>query len=242
MLVTACADGTCGAFDAQTGEWISVFKGHTASVTCCTPTRTGPELTASGSIDGLVKIWDHRAPGIAETITPPRHQYPAISSVAFSDTNNILFSGGSGHEILVWDRRAMRAAYTLSGHMGAITGIRLSPDGTRLLSSSLDNTVRIWNLGSYSDPSRRLERVLEGAAKGMNERWSRPAWSNDGLLVSSGAANGNVVIWDTRTGHAMQTLFDHQACVNQVDFHPGENVVVSSSADKTLALRSLRHL
>lgn len=56
ILVTACADGTCGAFDAQTGERISAFKGHTASITCCTPTRTGPELTASGSIDGSVKV------------------------------------------------------------------------------------------------------------------------------------------------------------------------------------------
>lgn len=57
MLVTACADGTCGAFDAQTGERISTFKGHTASVTCCTPTQTGPELTASGSRDGSVKVY-----------------------------------------------------------------------------------------------------------------------------------------------------------------------------------------
>lgn len=56
MLVTACADGTCGAFDAQTGERISTFKGHTASVTCCTSTQIGPELTVSGSSDGSVKV------------------------------------------------------------------------------------------------------------------------------------------------------------------------------------------
>lgn len=126
---------------------------------------------------------------------------------------------------MAWDRRAMRVVYTLPGHIGAITGIRLSPDGTRLLSSSMDNTVRLWNLGPCSDPSRRLQQVLQGVAmQGMEEHWSRPAWSSDGLLVSSGAANGNVMIWDIQTGHVMQTLSDHQDCVNQVDFHPGERI------------------
>ncbi|KAK3841504.1 MAG: WD40-repeat-containing domain protein [Linnemannia gamsii] len=238
MLLTACADGTCGAFDAQTGERISTFKGHSGSVTCCSPTRHGPELTASGSIDGSVKVWDYRAPGVAEAFT----QHYTVSSVAFSENDDILFTGGTGHKILAWDRRSQRVVYTLSGHTGAITGIRLSPDGTCLLSSSRDNTVRIWNLGPFYDPSSRLQQVLEGAPQGMNEQQSRPAWSNDGLFVGSGAANGSVMIWDTRTGHNMQTLYDHQACVNQVDFHPTGHIVVSSSADKTLALRSLRHL
>lgn len=126
---------------------------------------------------------------------------------------------------MAWDRRVMRVVYTLPGHMGAITGIRLSPDGTRLLSSSKDNTLRIWNLGPYSDPSRRLQQVLQGVAmQGMEEHWSRPAWSSDGLLVSAGAANGKVVIWDTQAGHVVQTLSDHQDCVNQVDFHPRERI------------------
>ncbi|KAK5799437.1 WD40-repeat-containing domain protein [Linnemannia elongata] len=240
MLVTACADGTCGAFDAQTGERISTFKGHTASVTCCTSTQIGSELTVSGSSDGSVKIWDHRAPGIAENITPLLHQYPPVSSIAISNANDIVFSAGSGHEIMAWDRRTKRVVYTLPGHMGAITGIRLSPDGARLLSSSMDNTLRIWNLGPYSDPSRRLQKVLQGVVmQGMEEHWSRPAWSSDGLLVASGGTNGKLMIWNTQAGHVLQTLSDHQDCVHQVDFHPGERIVVSSSADKTLALRSL---
>jgi Prp8 binding protein len=119
----------------------------------------------------------------------------------------------------------MRVLYTLSGHRDAITGIQLSPDGTRLLSTSMDSTARIWNLGPYSDPSRQSQQVLKGVGQGMDEHehQSRPAWSSDGLLVGSGTADGNVTIWDTRTGHVKQTLSDHHACVSQVDFHPGEH-------------------
>ncbi|KAG0195767.1 hypothetical protein BGX33_002630, partial [Mortierella sp. NVP41] len=167
-------------------------------------------------------IWDLRTPEVAESIAPSQ-QYP-VSSIAFSDTNDIVYTGGHGHEMFAWDRRLKRVIYTLSGHIGPITGIRLSPDRSRLLSGSTDNTVRIWSLGPYCEPSGRLLRVLEGAAQGIDEHQSRPAWSNDGLLVSSGSANGTVMVWDTRTGHVLQTLSDHQACVNQVDFHPGERI------------------
>jgi len=149
----------------------------------------------------------------------------SMSSVTFSATNDIVFAGGSCREIIAWDRRSMQLLYTLPGHMGPVIGIRLSPDGTRLLSSAVDNTLRIWDIApSCEAPSGRLLRVLEGATHDMDEHQSRPAWSNDGVLVSSGAANGTVLIWETRTGHVRQTLSNHQACVNQVDFHPRERI------------------
>lgn len=40
----------------------------------------------------------------------------------------------------VWDIRKKAVAYTLSGHLDTITGIALSPDGSSLLSNSMDNT------------------------------------------------------------------------------------------------------
>ncbi|KAF9923756.1 U5 small nuclear ribonucleoprotein [Linnemannia zychae] len=240
MLLTASADGTCGAIDAQTGERISTFRGHTAIVTCCASTKCGPELTASGSIDGSIKIWDRNSPGIAESINL-RRQY-SVSSVAFSSTSDILFIAGSSHDIAAYDRRAMRVVYSLSGHIGAVTGIRLSPDGTRLLSSSMDNTVRIWDVSPYCDPSNHQLRILGDVTQGTDGHKTRPAWSNDGHLVGSGAANGNVRIWDVQTGQTIHTLSGYQAYVNQIDFHPEERKVVSCSTDKTLILQSHIHL
>jgi WD40 repeat protein len=56
MIFTASADKTCGVFDVQTGERIKRFKGHTTFVNSCSPARKGPELLASGSDDGSVKV------------------------------------------------------------------------------------------------------------------------------------------------------------------------------------------
>jgi len=56
MIFTASADKTCGVYDVQTGERIKRFKGHTSIVNSCSPARRGPELLASGSDDGSVKV------------------------------------------------------------------------------------------------------------------------------------------------------------------------------------------
>jgi Prp8 binding protein len=56
MIFTASTDKSCGVFDVQTGERIKRFKGHTSFVNSCSPARRGPELLASGSDDGSVKV------------------------------------------------------------------------------------------------------------------------------------------------------------------------------------------
>ncbi len=43
----------------------------------------------------------------------------------------------------MWDlRKPQQASLVLKGHSDTVTGIKLSPDGTHLLSNSMDNTVR----------------------------------------------------------------------------------------------------
>ena len=49
-------------------------------------------------------------------------------------------------EIKVWDLKAGKEIRTLNGHRGAVRCLALSPDGKRLYSGSLDNTIRVWDL------------------------------------------------------------------------------------------------
>ena len=51
---------------------------------------------------------------------------------------------------------------TLSGHQDIVTGLRLSPDGNSLLSNSMDNTMRSWDVKPYA-AGDRCEKVFLGA-------------------------------------------------------------------------------
>ena len=40
----------------------------------------------------------------------------------------------------VWDLRKNDVLYKMSGHTDTVTGLRLSPDGSFILSNAMDNT------------------------------------------------------------------------------------------------------
>lgn len=46
----------------------------------------------------------------------------------------------------VWDLRKEAVAFTLQGHGDSVTGMALNPEGTHLLTNSMDNTLRIWDV------------------------------------------------------------------------------------------------
>ncbi|KAF8923033.1 hypothetical protein BGZ58_003444, partial [Dissophora ornata] len=220
MIFTASTDKSCGVFDVQTGERIKRFKGHTSFVNSCSPARRGPELLASGSDDGTVKIWDLRAKTAVESF---ESQYQ-ITSVSFSDAGDLVFAGGIDNNIAAWDMRKKAVSYSLAGHMDTISGISLSPDGNQLLSNAMDNTVRIWDVKPFSATGNRHLKTFEGAPHGFEKNLIRPAWSKDGSMIGVGAGDRTMVIWDTLTRKILYKLPGHKGCVNEVDFHPKEPI------------------
>ena len=48
--------------------------------------------------------------------------------------------------VKVWDAKSGQEVLTLRGHTGGVTSVCFSPDGTRLVSTSVDNTVKVWDL------------------------------------------------------------------------------------------------
>ncbi len=91
-------------------------------------------MVVSGSDDASVKVWDTRQRGVV-------HQFEEsyqITSVSFNDTSDKVFAGGIDNQIKVYDLRKQELDYVLQGHTDTITGLSLSPDGSFLLSNSMD--------------------------------------------------------------------------------------------------------
>lgn len=145
-----------------------------------------------------------------------------ITSVCFSNTNELLFAAGNNHSIHAWDIRANRVLFTLRGHLNTITGISLSQDGTQLLSNAMDNKVRIWDVTSSVADTHRLRATLEGAVHGSELHLIRPAWSKDGSMVGTGSGDGTVVLWNTYTHQITYRHPSHKGSTNAIDFHHTE--------------------
>ncbi len=54
----------------------------------------------------------------------------------------------------IWDIRTGESTMSFKGHTDTITGLRLSPHGTLLLSNAMDNTLRVWDTRPYVEGDR----------------------------------------------------------------------------------------
>ncbi|CDR87883.1 probable U5 snRNP-specific 40 kD protein (novel WD-40 repeat protein) [Sporisorium scitamineum] len=243
-LYSGSADGTIIAWSLTTGEKQRRLRGHRAIVNCVSATRSGPELLISASDDGRVMIWDPQA---KEPLDVLEVGYP-VTAVAFSQDSSQIYVGGIDNQIHIYDLTRKTIALTLRDHLDTITSISLSPSGSHILSTSFDDSLRIWDVRPFApepnpaDPNAnaanpRLYRTLRGTTFGGFENLLiRAGWSADGEKVVAGGADRTCTIWDVESSTILYKLPGHTGTCTAAVFHPKEPVVVSCSTDMTLLL------
>ncbi|KIM25847.1 hypothetical protein M408DRAFT_47414, partial [Serendipita vermifera MAFF 305830] len=101
----------------------------------------------------------------------------------------------------------------LSGHAGSVNCVAFSPDGTRVVSGSFDNTLRLWDGvtgASIGDP-------MEGHTQNI----TCVALSPDGTRVVSGSFDKTLRLWDGVTGASIgDPMEGHTHYVRCVAFSP----------------------
>ncbi|MCI0639578.1 MAG: protein kinase [Gemmataceae bacterium] len=119
---------------------------------------------------------------------------------------------------------------TLEGHDGEVSGLAVHPDGTRLVSCSIDETLREWDPAT-GQQLRSLS--LQG--------FSRPviAFNTDGTRLAVGSGNGVVKILDATSWQELQNFKAHSRSVNGLAFSPDGAHLVTASDDRTLKMWSV---
>src|SRR5262249_37131121 len=107
-------------------------------------------------------------------------------ALAFSpDGKTLAFEGLSiPGEIGLWDIAQSTLTSVLIGHTDGLTGLVFSPDGKTRYSTSVDLTLRAWNLASTSELFNMQATNLITAL----------ALSADGLTIAYGTGDGAITI------------------------------------------------
>jgi hypothetical protein len=105
-----------------------------------------------------------------------------------------------------------------------VSSVTFSPDGTRIVSGSWDETAKVWDARTGTPP---LE--LKGHTGGV----SSVAFGPDGTRIVSGSWDQTAKVWDARSGTPLLELKGHTGGVNSVAFSPDGMRIVTGSVDKT---------
>jgi WD40 repeat protein len=117
----------------------------------------------------------------------------------------------------------------LRGHTHTITTMAASSDGRRLVSSSRDGTLRVWDAAT-------------GAPEAMLTRgWWRPAmWASaisaDGTLAAGGSDDFVVRIWEVDTKKLRIALYAHTQSIRVLGWSPDGRTFASGGRDTTVRL------
>ena len=144
---------------------IRVWRGHSQpprQLRCGLGSGASCRVYSAGA-DQTCLVWDIASEKELHRIACP----VALAAVATDAAERWLFLGGDDGRIFVVDLHHGAAAAAISpavfaGHRGAVTGLAVTADGRRLLSTSEDGALRVWDVASRQMLTEVLFRSKAG--------------------------------------------------------------------------------
>ncbi len=120
-----------------------------------------------------------------------------------------------------------RCIHTLTEHSSWVTSVAFHSGANLVASSSLDDTVKVWN------PLRGdLVYNLVGHTRDVNA----VTISADGKVLVSGGDDCTVKVWYLPTGALVRTLTGHARDVNAIALTADGRILISGGEDRTIRL------
>ena len=188
-LAGACEEAI-RIWDTTTGATVADWDGPEETISTLAGSHDGAYLASSSRIGQDVWIWK-TATGEPILIIPDALQGCAIEALAFHPSKNIvavggvdhLATGGSNGAISLWDidQRAEIATF-----LEGTTALAFAPDGERLVASTLDRTICVWDLAA--DAMEREFLGHDGLVRCL-------AVDPSGRWVATGSEDGTIRFW-----------------------------------------------
>lgn len=184
-LISAGNDRKIIFWDLTTYE--SYVISETQSIINSLSIHPGMQYLVAGLVSGAILKFPLDENSAAENIPIDAGGNISISKVNFNNHGNLLAIGTETGNIILWDVNKSEVYQSLSGHQAMVTDLEFREDDNFMISSSLDGTIRLWNLEHIN------ERPVVFSD---HQNWVLAAgFTHDGKDILTGDANGLLKIY-----------------------------------------------
>jgi WD40 repeat protein/type II secretory pathway predicted ATPase ExeA len=219
-IAAVTEEGLVSIWDIVSGRQVSTIQAG-FNLTALAFSPDGARLTGAGR-ENFALEWDVATGQTVVTLSLNQAAGGQVGAMAYSPDGNSLVIMGS-----FYDAASGENLYSLLGHTKPLSSLAFDMSGSRLITSSSDGTVKLWDLSpehevmTLSHPSG----WLYGVAFSPNGKW----------LVTSGQ-DQTAVVWDILSAEKLWTLQGHTDTVNSVAFSPDGNLLATGGADRVVMI------
>jgi WD40 repeat protein len=184
-------------WDVEQGTILRRLEGHTDAIYGVGFTPDGTKAV-TGSHDHTLRLWNAASGKLIKVLKGHKEK---IWTLAISPKGNILASGDDAGEIRLWEANTGKFTKSIKNPGGVIGWLQFLPDSRSLLAT-----------GGYvrTDQIQRIFDVKTGKAVTTYEKHDNvvpvAAITPDGSLVATAGFNGDIQIWDPKTGETKSVL------------------------------------
>ena len=240
------------------GEFIRTLTGHDQMVRALAIDQTG-KFIVSASADKTIRVWQLSSGKLLHTL---KGHGAMISSMVIDPAGKYIISASWDRTIRVWDLYTGEPLATIPsgavggfgdspGHSEAVIALAVDPMGRFFVSSSLDRSVKFWDLQTW-----QLVHTIN-----WNDIGVSLSMDPTGARLISGSLDGTVKIWDIQSEDIMKTLGkknarysidvgqwagyssrgkDNRTAVNGIAVRSDGNLIVSANQDGTIKVWNIQ--
>ncbi len=211
-IASVCNDSKAYLWDAENGDPVRTFKGHTAGLNGLAFNKDGTRLLTSGS-DKTARVWDTATGNEVQKFTG---HTAMIRRVAFHPDGKHAFSAGRDAVVRMWELETAKEVKQFKSNGNWADCLAVSKDGKDLATAG--NTARVYEI-----ESGKVIAECVGHQFGI----THIAFSNDGKRLLTTAYDGTGRLWERDTGKELYRFRGHREFLWCASFSPDGNWVVT---------------
>ena len=174
------------------------------TVSCLEQLQNGWLVSAGGDfMEQVINIWDLEENKCIRSIGDHSSFITCLKALNKAQDECLFANGSYDRTVKIWNSETGQCLKVLEGHTGIVFSLELNPRQNQLISSSGDNTIRVWSLNKQKDLLYKCVSVLEGHCKDV--RCIRMNANRDDQLLSA-SEDRTIKVWDLNTSLCLDTI------------------------------------